>query len=137
VRKLLLCTGKVYYDLEKQRADTGAKDVAIVRIEQVAPFPFDLVAKEVARYPNAKVAFVQEEPRNMGAWSYVAPRIHTATRVINKKPVHAVRTQRAFPPPPPRRLGSLPHSALSPPFPPSRRRSTPGGGRRHHPQRAR
>jgi 2-oxoglutarate dehydrogenase E1 component len=99
VRKLLLCTGKVYYDLEKQRADLGAKDVAIVRIEQIAPFPFDLVAKEVARYPNAKVAFVQEEPRNMGAWTYVAPRIATATRVLNKKVVQPVRWA-LYPPPP-------------------------------------
>ncbi len=46
------------------------------------------MAEEVAKYKNAKVAFVQEEPRNMGFWSYVAPRIATATRVINKKEVH-------------------------------------------------
>jgi hypothetical protein len=88
VRKLLFCTGKVYYDLDKARADAGATDVAIARIEQVAPFPFDLVAAEVAKFPNAKVVFAQEEPRNMGFWTYVAPRIATATRVLNGKEVY-------------------------------------------------
>ena len=91
VRKLIFCTGKVFYDLDKARADKGAADVAIATIEQVAPFPFDLVAAEVAKFPNAKVVFVQEEPRNMGFWTYVAPRIATATRVVNGKEVHAVR----------------------------------------------
>jgi len=88
VRKLIFCTGKVYYDLLKQREHLKCKDVAIARLEQIAPFPFDLVAEEVAKYKNAKVAFVQEEPRNMGYWSYVAPRIVTATRELNKKEIH-------------------------------------------------
>lgn len=92
VRKLLLCTGRVYYDLDKHRADLAASDVAIVRVEQIAPFPFDLVAAEVARYPNAAVVWVQEEPRNMGYWTYVAPRIATATRKLNKKEVALVRS---------------------------------------------
>ena len=98
VRKLLLCSGKVYYDLEKARAELGAKgkDVAIVRVEQIAPFPFDLVAAEMARYPNASVTFVQEEPRNMGAWTYVAPRIATAARVLNKKALYPVRLGALF-----------------------------------------
>ncbi len=90
VRKVLLCSGKVYYDLAKHREETKAHDVAIVRVEQVAPFPFDLVAAEAKKYPHAHVAWVQEEPRNMGAWSYVAPRIATATRVLNEKEVRPV-----------------------------------------------
>lgn len=93
VRKLLLCSGKVYYDLDKHRSDTGANDVAIARVEQIAPFPFDAVAAEVKRFPNAQVVWVQEEPRNMGAWFYVAPRIGSATRVLLGKevvPVSAV-----------------------------------------------
>ncbi len=88
VRKLLFCSGKVYYDLEKARADAGVTDVAIARVEQIAPFPFDLVAAEAAKFPNAKVVFAQEEPRNMGFWTYVAPRIATATRVLNGKEVY-------------------------------------------------
>jgi 2-oxoglutarate dehydrogenase E1 component len=90
VRKLLFCTGKVYYDLEKHRHDTGATDVAIARVEQIAPFPFDLVAQEIKRFPNASVTWVQEEPRNMGAWSYVWPRIMTATRVLLSKEINPV-----------------------------------------------
>ena len=105
VRKLLLCSGKVYYDLDKQRAEAaagagGASDVAIARVEQIAPFPFDAVAAEVARFPNAQVAWVQEEPRNMGAWAYVAPRIASATRVLLGKevaPAYAGRLAAASP----------------------------------------
>jgi len=91
VRKLIFCTGKVYYDLEKHRADTGAHDVAIARVEQIAPFPFDLVAAEIKKFPAASVTWVQEEPRNMGAWSYVWPRFMTATRVLLGKEIMPVR----------------------------------------------
>lgn len=86
-RKLLLCSGKVYYDLEKQREAGGHTDVAIARVEQIAPFPFDLIAAEIKRFPNATVSWVQEEPRNMGAWTYVMPRIMTATRVLCGKEI--------------------------------------------------
>ena len=90
VRRLLLCSGKVYYDLAKHRAEHKVHDVAIVRVEQLAPFPFDLVAEAVKSYPNAEVMWVQEEPRNMGGWAYVAPRIQTATRVLLTKEVQPV-----------------------------------------------
>lgn len=71
VKRVLLCSGKVYYDLlERQQADKR-KDVAIIRIEQLHPFPSKLVHSEIGKYPNAKVHWVQEEPSNMGAWSYI------------------------------------------------------------------
>ena len=95
-----MCSGKVYYDLAEHRDATGAHDVAISRIEQIAPFPFDRVATEVKKFPNAQLVWVQEEPRNQGAWSYVAPRIETATRVINGKearPEYAGRRAEAAP----------------------------------------
>ena len=58
--------------------------MAIVRVEQLSPFPFDKVAENVAKYPNAtEVAWAQEEPKNMGAWMFVHDRILTATREIN------------------------------------------------------
>lgn len=77
---LVFCSGKVYYDLIEKREAEERYDVAIARVEQLAPFPFDLVAAEVAKYPNAKVAWCQEEPRNMGPWHYVRSRITTSCR---------------------------------------------------------
>ncbi|HNL38052.1 MAG TPA: 2-oxoglutarate dehydrogenase E1 component, partial [Saprospiraceae bacterium] len=72
VNKLLVCTGKVYYDLDKRRQDEKRDDVAIVRLEQLYPFPekqFDALLK---KYKNARPVWVQEEPANMGAWAYLA-----------------------------------------------------------------
>eukprot|EP01135_Chromosphaera_perkinsii_P007575 Nk52_evm31s914 gene=Nk52_evmTU31s914 len=78
VRKLIFCSGKVYYDLLKEREDRGIKDVAIARVEQLSPFPYDLVLRQSKDYPGAEVAWCQEEPRNQGAWTYVRPRFETA-----------------------------------------------------------
>merc|ERR1719507_2397969 len=80
VQKILFCTGKVYYDLLKERKDAGLEDkIAIHTIEQICPFPFDIMKKIADTYCNAELCFVQEEHKNMGAWSYVQPRTHTAT----------------------------------------------------------
>lgn len=78
VRRLVLCSGKLYYELAAAREATGRDDIALVRVEQIAPFPFDRVAEQVNLYPNAEVVWAQEEPHNMGAWAYVHPRIDTA-----------------------------------------------------------
>jgi 2-oxoglutarate dehydrogenase E1 component len=86
VRKLLFCSGKVYYDLHQERAKRQINDVAIARVEQISPFPFDKVAAEVARFPNAEILWVQEESKNMGAWTYVQPRFETALRTLNSDP---------------------------------------------------
>ena len=83
VRRVLYCTGKVYYDLVEERDRRGVTDVAVVRLEQLAPFPWDKVAAEAALYPAAQAVWCQEEPKNMGAWSFVQPRIATATRTLN------------------------------------------------------
>lgn len=73
VRRVLLCSGKVYYDLAQARAARGIADTAIVRMEQLYPLPVDEVRGVLARYPAAQdVAWVQEEPANQGAWSFVA-----------------------------------------------------------------
>ena len=69
-------------------------------IEQIAPFPFDLVAETIKMYPNAEVVWAQEEPKNMGAWTYVQDRIMTATRVLNndvKLPAYVGRGTMASP----------------------------------------
>merc|ERR1719433_1622482 len=79
VSKVLFCTGKVYYDLMKERKDRGLEQqIAIHTIEQISPFPFDLMKKVTDVYSNAELYWVQEEHKNMGAWSYVQPRTQTA-----------------------------------------------------------
>jgi 2-oxoglutarate dehydrogenase E1 component len=80
VKRVVFCTGKIYYELADEREKLNRKDIAIVRIEQLAPFPWDKVAEECAHYKNAQIVWCQEEPKNMGAWSFVQPRIETATR---------------------------------------------------------
>ena len=73
VTRLVLCTGKIYYDLT---AKPVPNDVAVVRVEELYPWPHAEVSRALDLYPNVKdVAWVQEEPKNMGAWSYVAPRL--------------------------------------------------------------
>lgn len=67
VRRLVLCSGKVYYHMLAHRRARRIQDVALVRLEQLAPFPFDRVASEVELYPNAELVWAQEEPKNMGA----------------------------------------------------------------------
>ena len=71
VEKVLLCSGKVYYDLLDEQQKSDRKDVAIVRLEQLHPFPKKQLDAELAKYPGAKVYWVQEEPENMGYWNYL------------------------------------------------------------------
>ena len=79
VKKLIFCTGKVYYDLIKARREAGLEDkIAISTIEQISPFPFDIVKSECDKYENAELVFAQEEHKNHGAWSYCLPRFQTA-----------------------------------------------------------
>lgn len=64
VRRVIFCTGQVYYDLENERNKKGVKDVAIVRVEELAPFPFRSIEPELKKYANAQPMWVQEEPKN-------------------------------------------------------------------------
>lgn len=70
-KRVILCTGKIYYDLEEAREKENIKDVAIVRIEQLHPLPKKQIKKVLQSYKNAEVVWVQEEPENMGAWGYM------------------------------------------------------------------
>lgn len=76
-KRVVFCSGKVFYDLHAKREEIGLDkgQLAIVRVEQLAPFPFDLVSRELRRYPNAEVVWCQEEPMNMGAYFHVQPRL--------------------------------------------------------------
>jgi len=82
VRKVVMCTGKVYYDILAERTKGEISDVAISRLEQISPFPYDHVQAQAKKYPNAEIVWCQEEPKNAGAWSYVKPRLVTATRDV-------------------------------------------------------
>jgi 2-oxoglutarate dehydrogenase E1 component len=71
VNKVLLCSGKIYHELAAQREKSGQTTTAIVRLEQLYPFPDTAVTEALAKYPNAKkFVWVQEEPRNMGAYRF-------------------------------------------------------------------
>ena len=72
VRRALICSGKVYYDLVAERNKRGVADVAIVRMERLYPIPFRTLPAELNRYPNAEAVWVQEEPANQGSWSFMA-----------------------------------------------------------------
>ncbi|XP_017319494.1 2-oxoglutarate dehydrogenase-like, mitochondrial isoform X1 [Ictalurus punctatus] len=86
VKRVIFCTGKVYYELEKERKQLGLEDrIAIVRMEQISPFPFDLIKKEVEMYSNAELIWCQEEHKNMGYYDYIRPRFLSV--LSNKKPI--------------------------------------------------
>uniref|UniRef100_A0A667YHW1 2-oxoglutarate dehydrogenase complex component E1 n=1 Tax=Myripristis murdjan TaxID=586833 RepID=A0A667YHW1_9TELE len=86
VKRLIFCTGKVYYELTKERKNRGMEGtVAIARMEQLSPFPFDLVKAESERYANADLVWCQEEHKNQGYYDYVKPRIRTT--IQRAKPV--------------------------------------------------
>lgn len=75
-KKVLYCSGKVYYDLIAEREERGLQnDIAISRVEQLFPFPYDMLSEDLARHPNAEVTWIQEEHRNAGAWSFCQPRL--------------------------------------------------------------
>lgn len=71
VRRVVLCTGKIYYELRAQRRERDIHDIAIVRVEMLHPWPADQIAAQLDRYPGAEIVWCQEEPRNMGVWPVV------------------------------------------------------------------
>ncbi|MBV8934288.1 MAG: 2-oxoglutarate dehydrogenase E1 component [Alphaproteobacteria bacterium] len=100
VRRVVLCTGKVYFDLVKARAKNGDRRVAVIRIEQLYPFPFAGLAALLQRYRNAEVVWCQEEPQNMGAWNFVDRRIEQVLASVDiaaKRPRFAGRAEAASP----------------------------------------
>ena len=81
VKRIICCSGKVYYDLIRKREEMGVKDVAVIRVEQLYPFPHKAFAAEVKRYPNASdMVWCQDEPQNQGAWFFVQHYIHENMR---------------------------------------------------------
>eukprot|EP00485_Elphidium_margaritaceum_P019177 CAMPEP_0202730768 /NCGR_PEP_ID=MMETSP1385-20130828/186803_1 /ASSEMBLY_ACC=CAM_ASM_000861 /TAXON_ID=933848 /ORGANISM="Elphidium margaritaceum" /LENGTH=1108 /DNA_ID=CAMNT_0049397047 /DNA_START=48 /DNA_END=3374 /DNA_ORIENTATION=+ len=82
VQKLVFCSGKIWLNLEEHRKREKLPSDAVVidRVEQIAPFPYARIREQIERYPNAHIYWVQEEPKNMGAWTYVQPRFATTLR---------------------------------------------------------
>ena len=77
VKRVVACSGKVYYDLAKKREEKGTDDVAIIRVEQLYPFPHKAFSTELKKYPNlVDVVWCQDEPQNQGAWFFVQHYIH-------------------------------------------------------------
>jgi 2-oxoglutarate dehydrogenase E1 component len=73
IRRVVISSGKIYYDLLDARDAGGHDDVYLLRLEQLYPFPARTLIQELARFPNAEIVWAQEEPRNMGGWSFVEP----------------------------------------------------------------
>ena len=88
VTRVLLCSGRLYYDLVKEREHRGDTSTAIIRLEQLYPLPEAEVAEALAQYPNASVTWVQDEPRNQGAWPHLAlnlfPSLGRPVRVVSR-----------------------------------------------------
>ena len=88
IRRVLMCSGKVYYDLAAYREQHGLHDVAILRFERLYPLPFRTLPPALEQYPNAELVWVQEEPANQGAWSFVAMNlpeiIHRPVRAVSR-----------------------------------------------------
>lgn len=83
-KTVYICTGQLYYELIERRRTTGRKDIGIIRLEQIAPFPYSAVESALKAYKNAKVVFVQEEPANQGYWGYVKDRLEVVTKKLGK-----------------------------------------------------
>ena len=100
VRRVVLCSGKVYFDLARARGESGGDHVALVRVEQLYPFPLATLGKMLQRYRNAEIVWCQEEPQNMGAWNFVDRRIEQVLAGIDiaaKRPRFVGRAEAASP----------------------------------------
>lgn len=100
VKRVVLCTGKVYYDLLAAREEANIANIALVRMEQLYPFPSISLSKELEKYPGAEIVWCQEEPKNMGAWHFLDRRIEEVLGNLNveaERPVYVGRPEAASP----------------------------------------
>ena len=85
IRRVVLCTGKVYYDLYEEREKRGIDDIYLLRVEQLYPFPAKALINELSRFRQAEIVWCQEEPKNMGAWSFIDPYLEWVLAHIDAK----------------------------------------------------
>jgi 2-oxoglutarate dehydrogenase E1 component len=100
IKRVVLCTGKVYYDLLEMREKEGITDVYLMRQEQLYPFPRKTLSEQLKRFPQAELVWCQEEPKNMGAWTFVNPLLEEVMEAVGMKagrPVYVGRKEAASP----------------------------------------
>ena len=100
VRRAVLCSGKIYYDLLQERRERAIKDVALIRVEQLYPWPRQTVMQQLQRYPKAEVVWCQEEAANMGGWTFASPRLADIVDELGAKrgrPIYCGRAASASP----------------------------------------
>ena len=100
IKRVVLCSGKVYFDLLEERDKRGIDDIYLMRIEQFYPFPAISMVTEMKRFKNADVVWCQEEPKNQGAWSFIEPNIEwvqTRIKAKHTRPIYAGRPASASP----------------------------------------
>jgi 2-oxoglutarate dehydrogenase E1 component len=98
IRRIVLCSGKVYYDLYEEREKRGVDDIYLMRIEQLYPVPLKALVLELGRFKNAELVWCQEEPRNMGSWHFIEPYLEWVLNQVNapnKRPRYAGRAASA------------------------------------------
>jgi 2-oxoglutarate dehydrogenase E1 component len=95
-----LCSGKVYYDLLEKREEEKIKDIAIIRLEQLYPFPHKKLVQTLRPYQQANIIWCQEEPMNMGAWTFLDRRLEDVlveANIKSKRPIYVGRPEAASP----------------------------------------
>ncbi len=100
IKRVVMCSGKVYYDLLEERDARGIDDIYLMRFEQFYPFPAQSAVKELERFKNAEMIWCQEEPKNQGAWSFIEPNIEwvlTRIKAKHSRPTYAGRAAAASP----------------------------------------
>ncbi len=100
IRRVVLCSGKVYFDLLEERDRRGIDDIYLLRIEQYYPFPAMSLVKEMERFRQAEIVWCQEEPKNQGAWSFIEPNIEwvlTRIKARHTRPAYVGRPAAAAP----------------------------------------
>ena len=107
IRRVVLCAGKVYYELLDAKEKRGINDVYVLRLEQIYPLPDVALTEELSRFPKAEIVWCQEEPKNAGSWSFIEPRLEDLFAELGSKtalPGYAGPPEMAAPAP-----GSMAH----------------------------
>ncbi|MEO0678412.1 MAG: 2-oxoglutarate dehydrogenase E1 component, partial [Pseudomonadota bacterium] len=100
IRRVVMCSGKVYFDLLEERDARGIDDIYLMRLEQFYPFPAQSAVKELERFKQAEIVWCQEEPKNQGAWTHVEPNLEwvlSRIKAKHQRPVYVGRATSASP----------------------------------------